>query len=397
MRNMTHHTSERGAVSLFIVVFTVLLLTIVTVSFVRIMLADQEQATTTDLSQSAYDSAQSGVEDAKRALLRYQTECSTGDAARCAAAAIAPVATQQCNEALSQVIGSNVAGEEVIVQQDAGDENLQQAYTCVKISLQTDDVVGSLKSDDTKLIPLISTAAFNTVQIEWFSGKNVSSTTSTNKPVNLQLPGTTPLLRKTTGTGAWPSNRPSIIRAQFMQVAAGGFTLSDIENNVGQNSYSLFLYPIGTTGTARNPNTPGIMSVTARDSRKTPVGTPDSVTCSGNIGSGGYACRVQLVLPNTVPAASRSAFLRLGSLYNTSEVRVSLLDSASPSTLIQFDNVQPLIDSTGRAGDIFRRVQSRVEFTDFPYPDAAVDLTGNFCKNFSVTDTPSDFVNNCTP
>jgi hypothetical protein len=75
---------------------------------------------------------------------------------------------------------------------------------------------------------------------------------------------------------------------------------------------------------------------------------------------------------------------------------VTLLSGA---TQAQFDNVQPSIDSTGRANDLFRRVSTRVSLTDsnFLYPDAAVDVTGNFCKNFVVTDKTTDYVNSCTP
>ena len=65
------------------------------------------------------------------------------------------------------------------------------------------------------------------------------------------------------------------------------------------------------------------------------------------------------------------------------------------------DGVQPIVDSTGRANDIFRRVVSRVNLADdFPYPDAAVDVMGNLCKSFSVTDTtyyPGTGDGVCTP
>jgi len=114
------------------------------------------------------------------------------------------------------------------------------------------------------------------------------------------------------------------------------------------------------------------------------------------LGGGGYACSVKLDLPVPINAGSATGFLRLSALYNASDYSVTLFSGA---TQVQFDNVQPSIDSTGRANDLYRRVSTRVTLTDssFIYPEAAVDLTGNFCKNFVVTDKTTDYSNSCTP
>lgn len=381
---MTTKTKEYGAVSLFIVIFTTLLVTIITVSFIRIMLSDQRQATAADLSRSAYDSAQAGVEDAKRALLDYQSECASGDALRCATAQ-ALINSQECNKALTRVI-SYTKGQEVLVQQNAGDTALQQAYTCVKIDRQTDDYLGALNQDESKMIHLVGASPFDSVHLEWFSVKDLqgASTTVDVPPVS----GTPPLLSQSNWTSAKP-NRPSMMRTQLMQFG-DKFTLSDFEdvNASGQsNANTLFLYPSTIVDTPK---------AFASNARKVAGMGPTQIHCDASLGAGGYACSATLTLPTPINGGNRTAYLRLTSLYKKANYRLTLLSAGLP---VKFDGVQPKIDSTGRANDLFRRVESRVEVidTDFPYPEMAVDTTGSFCKDFIVTDDPSDYQNPCTP
>jgi len=192
----------------------------------------------------------------------------------------------------------------------------------------------------------------------------------------------------------WPVNRPSLLRTQLIQYGST-FKLSDFDNSTTTNSNTntLFLYPISS---------PTASSIDfTNDVRRTPnstepkSGIPQQVKCSTNISGGGYACKATLNLPAPIGSGgARTAYLRLSSFYNPTHFRISFADGS------QFSGVQPSIDSTGRANDQYRRVQTRVDLvnTDFAFPEATVDITGNFCKNFMVTNDVASFVpDTCTP
>lgn len=392
---------QSGAVSLFVVVFAMLIITVITISFLRLMIADQMQASNSDLSQSAYDSAQAGVEDAKRALLRYQKTCN--DTPSACAALSAQISQDVCNAGLlvgNVVDPSNVSGSsggkpgEVIVQQSStsGDSVLNQAYTCVKMKLATVDYIGTLAANASQIVPLVSEGGFDTVTVRWFSRDDVSNPAGT---VSLTGPS---VGQKLLQQSEWPSNRPSIMRTQLMQFGSS-FKLSDfdVSNGNESNANTLFLYPT-SAGSATNSD-----SFTARDTRKqtstgnplpaSPTSTPLPVRCQSSVSGGGYACEMALRLPDPIGGGSdRTSYLRLTPLYNATHFQVVLSKGAidaGGTNIVKFKDVQPEVDSTGRANELFRRVVSRVDLYDttFPYPDATIDITGNLCKDFGVTDT----------
>jgi hypothetical protein len=389
---MIVNNQKRGSVSLFIVIFTALLITVVAVGFVSIMVQDQQQASTADLSQSAYDSAQAGVEDAKRALIRYQTICNADESSSACATAQSQIDSQTCNSAVETLKDVTVSGGEVAVQTNSAN-NLDQAYTCTKINLDTDDYLGSLSANNFNLIPLTGVGAFDTVQIQWFSSSNLNSGTSFD--VDLQDPTKgVPLLLQ----GSWKQNRPSLMQAQLVQFGSNGFTLGDFNSaNASDQSDAnmLFLYPTGTTGVSNS--TIDTYSFVNNDIRRAGSDKPLAVTCTGTLASGGYACAVNITLPTPINGGNRTAFLQLSALYNNSNYRITLLNGGVP---VKFNAVQPEVDSTGRTNDLFRRVQARVVLFDanFPFPEAAVNVTGNVCKNFIVTDNVADYqTTGCAP
>ena len=398
MKNISSN-KQAGAVSLFVVIFAMLLITVITISFLRLMVNDQSQASDTDLSQSAYDSAQAGVEDAKRALLRYQQVCAT-DPGACASLNDA-ISLAGCNQAVrfGGVVSDGGTGEVQVQQTQEGNENdkaLNQAYTCVTMKLATEDYVGTLNAEESQLVPLVGKEGFDTVVVNWYSPEDLTNDTGT---VNLPVTGTgQPLVIQS----QWPLDRPSILRTQLIQFGSS-FTLDSFNyvNPSGEsNANTLFLYP-QRLGTDTFP-------FVGNDIRKTDAAddpdpdssanTPLPVRCKLSISSGGYACSVALSLPKPIGGGDRTAYLRLSPLYNGMHYQVLLKNGGISGSPVRFKDVQPEIDSTGRANDLFKRIVTRVDLHDttFPYPEGTIDVTGNFCKDFGVTDS-AYVAGSCTP
>lgn len=378
--------NERGMVSIFIVIFTALLVAVISVSFIRLMIQTQQQATTADLSQSAYDSAQAGQEDAKRLLVVFEKECvkAAVPAPRCAAYEQLLRVTMPCDTIQqSGIIPSATGAKEVLIKQTEGDEILQQAYTCVKISIDTNDYIGSVNSNSSRIVPLRAMGDFNQVVLEWFSQTDLQDASNTPGEKTVQL-GSDLLLPKPVD---WPKNRPALMRAQLMQFGPG-FKLSDFDKKAdgSSNAHTLFL----------NPNTIGLNDFEFSEDRRMSnlSDVLKRVKCDPAFSTStvdkSYACRVVLTLPTPVTATD-TAYLRLDPIYNSlTHFSVMLQQAGSP---VKFKDVQPIIDSTGRANDLFRRIQARVELENdiFPYPESAVDITGSLCKSFLVTDKLDDY------
>lgn len=387
MKRITRQFDQSGAVSIFVVIFAALLMTIVTVSFIQLMIKDQQQATTSDLSQSAYDSAQAGVEDAKRLLLLDQA-CRNGTAApsiNCMviANALVPSAGQtetSCDTLVKAGLVTST-NNETIIQQSVGDNaaKLDQAYTCVKIKVNTDDFKRDLEANESQTIPIRGVGEFDTIELDWFSRKDLSAD---NEELKIDFPTIGPDVSLPPVGSTWQPNHPALMRVQFMQTGSS-FKLSEFD--AGQegrsNANTLFLYPSAS----------GLQDKEfAIDSRRSSLNAPQQIRCVTSLVTSEYACKTRLRLPQPIDgSANRNAFLRLSALYNSASYKVTLKHGGEE---VKLDRIQPEVDSTGRANDMFRRVQARIELNgDFTHPEAAIDLAGDLCKNFTVTDQEGGF------
>jgi hypothetical protein len=387
------HT-QRGAVSIFVVVFCALFVTIITVSFVSLMIRGQQQATNADLSNSAYDAALAGVEDAKRVVLKYRQCASNGFTGSGCAQLRTYFQNPQCNMVRRALTNINDNEETLIKSQSesgpgTNSEQLDQAYTCVEIDYTSEEKVVQVADGKSQLVPIDANGApYDTVNISWFM-KNQSSPAGLTLP-NITLTGTTLPTPAQWHTAGATSTTPPIVKAQWIQHGAT-FSSADFDEDAASgdaNVKTLFLYP-GNAGTNSTQFSVGDDRTAASTQAKQPV----AVECvpANYLNNGGYACSVNLGIPNPKNSGgSRTSYLNLSAFYNSTRVSVKLLNSGSPVEI-----VAPTIDSTGRANDLFRRVKVGISFNG-DYPKAGFDIGGNLCKDFAVT--PDRFISGaCDP
>lgn len=398
-KNLQHNNLKQGGVSIFAVIAACILAAVIVGSFIRLALRDQSQSSMQDISQSAYDSAQAGVEDAKRFFEVYNRECAGGynDTTKCnnMKAVLTSGDGGTCNMMSTGGIGAETGETKVQSSSSGADTTLDQAYTCVKVQRETPDFLGEIQSDQARIIPLKGSGSFNRVRLRWYLPDDRSNSTNSNITLdNIVTPNSITFPSRS----EWQSsvNKPPIMKAQFFGFVNGGTVnldqLDDSFAGDGQGLDERIYFPARGTGATNTDSLP----TTARRTSATRTTSATPVVCAQNFSAGGYACTVTISLGHTVQA-NHSAFLRLTSIYNKASFQVEML---SGSTVVPFDGVQPKVDSTGRANDSFRRVESRIEFVDpnFPVPDFAVqneDASNPLCKNFWVTNNNSGGVE-CT-
>ena len=358
---------RKGGVSIFVVIMVSILVSIMSVGFLRLMLRDQEQASKLDLSQSAYDSAQAGIEDAKRFLRIYRGACNgkavgnevfEGRTYDCDAMHRA-VQGGDCYTLATAGIGVN--GAETIIQTTNGtggtsnDANLNQAYTCVKIQMNTADFLGRANEGAPSVVSLRGVSGFNQVKISWHS-----------------------------------KNRPAIIKAQLYGYVPGNLNSSTSMDTPysddGNGSAEMLLYPASGSDSkvSNNSNLPTVR----RDENSSNATTDYTFTrCLNRLdaSSNTYACEMVINIGREV-SVNDMAYLRLTPMMNEADFKVQLMKN---SAIVDFNGSQPKVDSTGRANTQFRRVEGRVGFpdTNFPVPLFSAQTEGSepICKDFSTT------------
>ncbi len=374
MKKINKSLSKKGVASLYVVIFATILFGVITLSFIRIILSESQQTGNDDLSQSAYDSAMAGVEDAKLAVNKFYKNYNSAD--------IGDLFGGECNSEgaeggtfkLKSFLYPGSGAGEVKIQESAGNST-EQAYTCVILENIVGDYRSTLTSDNrTKVVPLGigSTELSNVkkIRINWYSEVNGTKFGKTagnskklpNKNDSYTPPALSVTLLKTKGT----INLDAFNKSEDPNYGSMLFLPSTTNASRAGNFFDN--NDVANAGLSSKPNEPYLVQCKMGDE---------------------FACSV--TLEAGMGTDIQNAMLIISMPYGdiVTDFMVELLDDGGDP--IPFENVQISVDSTGRANQLVRRVETRLDPADlfFPYPEYEVELTGDgdksFLKNFWIT------------
>jgi Tfp pilus assembly protein PilX len=349
MRKQTSTNRQAGIVSIMVTLVLMLVITLIVVGFAQIARRTQRGTLDQQLSLQAFYAAESGVNDATSILHKYIVDNGT-----------VPPSKTKCGvdtDPYDSLDGTLSSSSSV-------------SYPCLLIATTTKDLVyNNLGPDDTnqQVIPI--------------HGRNDDSTPANIKKIHIQWkPGVSGGSLDNCPTAAdtnkvptdWKdSNCPyGVLRYDLVPVPTdtGPLTRDDLMNLES----TAFLYPTKSGGST---------SVEAYNaSGAANQGASTMATCTAT------ECSIDIVDDSSNLFSDYS--MRIGMLYqSTGTLTISAIGDDG-TTHVALSGAQAIIDATGKAQDVLRRIQVRAPLTASQsqptYSDYAIETTNSICKRYSV-------------
>jgi Tfp pilus assembly protein PilX len=317
---------ERGMVSITVTMILMIVLSLIVLGFAQIARRNQRQALDQQLSTQAFYAAESGINDVRNLVK------SAGAGATVPAKTSCPSGGgggfyNTLNSTISSPLGA--------------------AYTCLLVDPAPPTLVYGSIGEGSTIVPLNATSGnLTSIRFNWKS--TTSATPMTGCPSS-----TNNVFSTSAGWGCGYG----ILRFDLVPVNAP-FNINGLSNT----TMTSFAVPI-STGALTSVNY-------AAGSGNDVLG----VRCNNT------GCNLTVNLPGSSP----SYYLRVSSLYKAVSLEISGTNAAGS---INLTGAQALVDSTGKAQDVLRRIQVRIPLSDTSknkLPDFALQSTESICKRFSV-------------
>jgi hypothetical protein len=342
---------QRGMASIVIVSILVVLVTLISVAFARIMNRAITNSANHSFSTAATYAAQSAINDVA-SYLKSGPSLPSG-------------AGSQCNG------GNSLLGGPLASDADLSGNGTTK-YTCVLVNEQPADIFfQKIPPNESKIVRLNTTTSPGRYLVSWQANDNGT--------YNRLPAGGKDLLDETT----WNTNRyVPMLRLTLYPIAAGSNIAS-----IQSASKTVFLYPL--SGAA---NVPNYSYASLQDSSILNVGCTKTETAGTFTGSADLACN--LIIDQLGATTASYFYARFTPIYNFADVKVKVNDSAGGT--IYFSNVQAIVDATAQSGTVSKRLQARLNISntggnnfdvdpaDNEVPEQSIRSAQTLCKRYDT-------------
>ena len=415
---------KKGVASFYIVVFSTLVLVVVAASFAAVIVSEITRTSNDDLSQSAYDSALAGVEDAKVAFADYQRCVEAGEVA---ATRIVDDGMVTCGEIIYWMNKKNVncymvghilgrIPESSPNENDNGEVSLgittsgsgsntsvlNQAYTCVTMETELPDYRSTISAaHQTRLVKIRFTqdeaAILDHIKLSWYVVKPDTKTVFAEPKEVAGNP--VAAFRPKVETQMIV---PPTVEMQLLQTSQS-FSVDQVigrTQNGQTDRATLYLVPTNSEKVNRKSVSASEVASTNDPQIKN---SPYLIRCDGEDTNEEFVCNTDIYLPEPIDGnRSGDTFMIALSLpYRQPETDFSvefycnkgmqkcgeiMSTNGNDTGLMILHDAQVEVDSTGRANDLFRRVKVRLETQDvaFPYPIYALQVLNGKDSNYQL-------------
>ncbi len=369
---MNKKMNQSGAVALISVVVFATITTVVITAYLRSAVSQQKESVNYDLNNRAYYAAESGVQDAVRAI--KNTPASAVDKDTC-----------------TPLAGGGLVGTSA---------SFNLSYTCQIVDVDPAELTGTVSPNSQsvmiKLDPAVAPPAGQyKIVVRWSpkSNTNVLYPRGTDTPLfppnNLWFQG---------GDTTKPVH--ALLRVSVITHPNGSFNRTNINQRVA------FLNPTDSTAAGSIPpsgNGGWVLFDTGDDILTQQEGLFNNAECYESddpaipATMGTYSCQRTIRLTNYNLA--NPTYIRIGSVYRSTDFSVTLTNSSD--VVIPIKNSQITVDVTGKAGEnTYRRIKQTVKLDGYKIdsgPDAALIAGEGICKQVTLGTGVSTYQSGCNP
>lgn len=358
------HNNQQGFAALVIAIVLVLVLSLTTTGFVEIQDNEQHSALDKQLSSQAFYAAESGINDAAKALNSgfdvRKTNCGPY-----ASGTTSPAGVNYLTGASSDSINN-------------ANSTTDASYSCLLINPFPNTYEYSAVSTTTPIVTYIT-------------GVDPTNPDPSNAKLISQLvvswgdPSGGVSFAPTSGSDSF-STESNWSYTGMLQIGLTPLTSGAIDrNDLINNTYTAFLYPNDSSNVSTQ------LSQYPSYSSADGTGQTQGVIINGNCNKNNQPLTCNAVITNLGQA---NYLLTLRSIYQPTRVTIDAYDYSGLQ--LSMANGQTLVDSTGEAQGVLRRIQVRIPTHNsyYPVPDS-LETMGSICKELQLT--PNTGSSACSP